>query len=35
MGATNVTMIHTTDADIADTEEFVKPIREARGVWFG
>jgi cyanophycinase len=35
LGATNVRMVHTTDPDIADTEEFVKPIREARGVWFG
>jgi cyanophycinase len=35
LGATNVRMVHTTDPGIADTEEFVKPIREARGVWFG
>jgi len=35
LGATNVSMVHTTDPTIADTEEFVKPIREARGVWFG
>ena len=35
LGATNVKMIHTTDPKIADTEEFVKPIREASGVWFG
>ncbi len=35
MGATNVRMVHTTDPGVADTEEFVKPIRDARGVWFG
>lgn len=35
LGATHVRMVHTTDPGIADTEEFVKPIREARGVWFG
>lgn len=35
LGATNVRMVHTTDPTIADTEEFVKPIREARGIWFG
>ena len=35
LGATNVRMVHTTDPGIADTEEFVKPIREVRGVWFG
>lgn len=35
LGATNVIMVHTTDPKIADTEEFVKPIQEAQGVWFG
>jgi len=35
LGATNVRMVHTTDPTIAGTEEFVKPIREASGVWFG
>ncbi len=35
MGATHVTMVHTTDPGIANTEEFVEPIREARGIWFG
>ncbi len=35
LGATNVRMVHTTEPAIANTEEFVKPIREARGVWFG
>lgn len=35
LGASNVKMIHTTDPDFADTKEFVKPITEASGVWFG
>ena len=34
-GATNLTVLHTNDRDEADTEEFVQPIREASGVWFG
>ena len=34
LGATNVKMIHTNDPEIANTEEFVKPIRQANGVWF-
>ena len=34
-GATNVIVIHTTDPAIANTEAFVKPIREAKAVWFG
>jgi cyanophycinase len=34
-GATNLTVLHTTDRAEADTDEFVQPIREARGVWFG
>ncbi len=34
-GATNLTVLHTNDRDMADTEEFVQPIREASGVWFG
>lgn len=34
-GATNLTVLHTKDRDEADTEEFVQPIREASGVWFG
>jgi cyanophycinase len=33
-GATNLTVIHTRDKKIADTETFVKPIRAARGVFF-
>jgi cyanophycinase len=34
MGATNVTVLHTLDRNVANTEEFVKPLREAKLVWF-
>jgi cyanophycinase len=30
----NVRMLHTHDPKVADTEEFVQPLREATGVWF-
>jgi cyanophycinase len=33
-GATNLTVLHTKDRTVADSEEFVEPIRNARGVWF-
>jgi len=33
-GATNVTYLHTYDPEIADTEDFVKPLKTAGGVWF-
>jgi cyanophycinase len=33
-GVENITVLHTKDRMVADSEEFVKPIREARGVWF-
>ncbi len=33
-GATNLTVVHTTDPTVADTEAFVQPLLEARGVWF-
>ena len=33
-GAENITLLHTYDRAVADSEEFVKLIREARGVWF-
>ena len=35
VGATNLTVLHTTDRDVADSEDFVKAIQEARGVFFG
>ena len=34
LGLTNVRMLHTPDPKVADTEEFVQPLHEARGVWF-
>lgn len=32
--ARNLTLLHTRDPEEADTEEFVAPLRSARGVWF-
>ncbi len=34
-GATNITVLHTTERDVANSEEFVQPIKQARAVWFG
>lgn len=34
-GATNVTVLHTYDKDEANTDEFIKPLMEAKGVFFG
>ncbi len=34
LGLENVRMLHTHDPKVADTEEFVKVLREADGVWF-
>lgn len=34
-GARNVTVLHTRDRQVADTEAFVEPLRRAKGVWFG
>ena len=33
-GATQLTVLHTTDRAMANTDAFVRPLREARGVWF-
>jgi cyanophycinase len=33
-GATHLTLLHTNDRATADSADFVKPIAEARGVWF-
>jgi cyanophycinase len=33
-GLKNVVMLHTADPKVADTEEFVKPLLDANGVWF-
>jgi cyanophycinase len=35
LGLPNVVVLHTHDRKEADTEEFVRPIRQADGVWFG
>ena len=34
-GATNVTVLHTNDKNIANSDEFVKPLLAAKAVWFG
>ena len=34
-GATDITVLHTYDPQEADTDEFVAPLRRARGVFFG
>ena len=34
-GATDITVLHTYDPKVADTDEFVAPLRRARGVFFG
>jgi cyanophycinase len=34
-GARNLRVLHTYDRDEAQTDAFVRPIREAGGVWFG
>ncbi len=34
LGATDITVLHTWEREEAETEEFVAPIRRARGVWF-
>src|SRR5215831_6617155 len=33
-GARNLTVLHTYDRKVADTEKFVEPLRRARGVFF-
>ncbi|KAI1151925.1 hypothetical protein F4825DRAFT_338177 [Nemania diffusa] len=35
LGAANVTVLHTYDPQVADTDAFVAPLREASAVWFG
>ncbi|MGI4728368.1 MAG: cyanophycinase [Janthinobacterium lividum] len=34
LGVKTVTVLHTRDAKVANTEKFVAPIRQATGVWF-
>lgn len=33
LGATDLRVLHTRDASVADTEPFVAPLRDAGGVW--
>lgn len=33
-GARDITILHTYDPEVADTDEFVAPLLDARGVWF-
>jgi cyanophycinase len=33
-GARNLSVLHTYDPSVADTEAFVRPLASARGVWF-
>jgi cyanophycinase len=35
LGARNLIILHTRDRNEADSEEFVKPLLQAKGVWFG
>ncbi|EME42544.1 hypothetical protein DOTSEDRAFT_175691 [Dothistroma septosporum NZE10] len=34
-GATNVTVLHTYDLARADTDDFVAPLKDAKGIFFG
>ncbi|HJN83797.1 MAG: cyanophycinase [Verrucomicrobiota bacterium] len=34
-GATNVHLLHTRDPKVADSDEFVAVLRDARALWFG
>ena len=33
-GVTHITLLHTNDRKVADSEEFVKPLTTAKAVWF-
>ena len=33
-GATNLSVMHTRDRDVANTDAFTEPLRAARGIWF-
>jgi len=35
LGAKNITMLHTSDKHIANSDSFVAPLLKAKGVWFG
>ncbi|MDX2443282.1 MAG: cyanophycinase [Bacteroidales bacterium] len=34
LGATNVQIVHTNNPELANTEKFVKPIKNANAIWF-
>ena len=34
-GATNVSILHTNDKEMANDDDFVEPIKKAKAVWFG
>jgi len=35
LGATDVKVLHTTDRNVANSDSFVKPLINAKAVWFG
>lgn len=35
LGATSVTVLHTYDLAVADTDKFIAPLKEAKGIFFG
>ena len=35
LGATNVTVLHATDRNIANSDSFVMPLNNAKAIWFG
>lgn len=35
LGATDVTVMHTLDRTVANSDAFVAPLNKAKGVWFG
>jgi cyanophycinase len=35
LGAANVTVLHTYDKNVANTDSFVQPLLNAKAVWFG
>ncbi|MGX5690863.1 cyanophycinase [Arcticibacter tournemirensis] len=34
LGVSSVTIVHTRDPKVADTEKFVAPLKKATGIWF-
>ena len=34
-GAKRITVLHTNDPEVANTDGFVAPLEDARGIWFG